>query len=264
MIPVVLTIAGSDCSSGAGLQADLKTFQYFHVYGLTAVTCVVSETPNEVSEIYPIPAEIVSDQIRLLLQSYPVAAIKTGMLFSEEHILAITEILKKYPEIPLIVDPIMIASTGDSLITNDAVEAYKNKLFPIASLITPNIPEAETLLSRKIKNESDMEKAAIDLSIKNQFAVLLKGGHLETQACIDLLFNGEVHRFESQKLAAKASHGTGCTLSSAITANIALGYNFPKACRIAKKFVYQSLTSSFTWNNEETNQIHALNQGTTS
>jgi hydroxymethylpyrimidine/phosphomethylpyrimidine kinase len=149
MTPIALTIAGSDCSAGAGLQADLKTFQHFQVYGLTAVTCVVSETPLIVRHVHPIPVDVVIDQVELLLQTFPIGAIKTGMLYSAAHIERLAELLAKYPNIPLVIDPVMIASTGDPLIEENAIIAYKEKLLPLATLITPNLPEAAVLLDRK-------------------------------------------------------------------------------------------------------------------
>ena len=142
-IPVALTIAGSDCSAGAGIQADLKTFQHFGVHGLTAITCVVSETANIVRAVHPVPVDVVADQISLLLESFPVRAVKTGMLFSAPHVIAVAEILGRHRDVQLVVDPVMIASTGDSLLEPDAVTAYKSLLLPLARVITPNLHEAD-------------------------------------------------------------------------------------------------------------------------
>ncbi|MFT6596570.1 MAG: hydroxymethylpyrimidine/phosphomethylpyrimidine kinase, partial [Akkermansiaceae bacterium] len=162
-IPVALTIAGSDCSAGAGLQADLKTFTSFGVHCLTAVSCVVSETPLTVNQIHPVPPVILQDQIRLLLASYPVAAIKTGMLYSKAHIVAVCELLAD-TGIPLVVDPVMVASTGDPLLVDVALEAISERLLPLATVITPNLPEAGILLGRSVLAFDEQEKAASELS----------------------------------------------------------------------------------------------------
>jgi hydroxymethylpyrimidine/phosphomethylpyrimidine kinase len=223
--PVALTIAGSDCSAGAGLQADLKTFQHFGVFGLTAVTCVVAETPNIVRSIHAVPPAILQDQLRVLLEAFPIAAIKTGMLFSKAHIVAVTEILQAYPGIPLVIDPVMIASTGDPLLEENAVAAYKERLFPLATVITPNLDEAEVLWGDgPVRDEAAIERAARELSARHGCAVLLKGGHLGAPECADLLVDHDLPVwFRSPRIDTAASHGTGCTLSAAIAAHLALG-----------------------------------------
>lgn len=264
MTPVALTIAGSDCSSGAGLQADLKTFQHFHVYGLTAATCIVSETPNVVRAVHAVPPAMVLDQVELLLESYPVAAIKTGMLHSAANIEGIARIAARYPHIPLVIDPVMIASTGDPLIETDAIAAYQNLLLPLAWLITPNIPEAECLLGSSIHAENFAE-CARTLADRYNAAILLKGGHLNAATCLDLLYDhGEEHHFAHERILTQASHGTGCTLSAAITAGLALGHTLADSCAMAKDFINHALTHSLHWTNEQHERIDALNQGTTS
>ncbi len=261
-IPVALSIAGSDCSAGAGIQADLKTFQHFHVHGLTAVTCVVSETANIVRAVHAVPVEIVADQISLLMKSFPVAAVKTGMLFSADHVRAVAEILRNHPEILLVVDPVMIASTGDSLLEVEAVDCYKNLLLPLARVITPNLPEAEALLGEHIPDESSLEPAARKLSQLFGTAVLLKGGHLDGPDCIDLLIeNGTVHRFSAPRIPLPGSHGTGCTLSAAIAAALALGNSLPEAVRLAKHYLGETLRNSYQFTSATGEIVHALNQG---
>ncbi len=264
LIPVALTIAGSDCSAGAGVQADLKTFQYFSVHGLTAVTCIVSETANVVRAVHPVPVEIVSDQISLLLESFPVAAIKTGMLFSAAHVTAVAEILRKFPEIPLVVDPVMIASTGAPLLEPDAMAAYRELLLPLARVITPNLPEAEALLGERIPGAAALESAARRLAENFSTAVLLKGGHLEGAECLDLLVDaGEVYRFSAARIPVAGSHGTGCTLSAAIAAGISLGESLSKAVEMAKAYLGETLRQSYQFHFPGSEVIHALNQGTT-
>lgn len=261
-IPVALTIAGSDCSAGAGIQADLKTFQHFRVHGLTAVTCVVSETANIVRAVHPVPVAVVRDQIALLMDSFPVAAVKTGMLFSAAHIEAVAGILRQWPDVPLVVDPVMVASTGDSLVKKDAVEAYREHLLPSARVITPNLPEAEVLLGRAI--ERDLEAAARELAALFGTAVLLKGGHLQGDDCVDLLFDhGIAHAFTAKRLPVAASHGTGCTLSAAIAANLARGCPLPQAVEISKFYLGETLRHSVGFCQASGAAVHALNQGTT-
>ena len=148
--PVALTIAGSDSSAGAGIQADLKTFSALGVYGLTAVTCVVAETPGRVSKIEPVSAELVRDQIEVLLRSFPVAAIKTGLLFSASIIAEIARVLRAHRSTPLVIDPVMVATSGDALLEDDAIQTYERDLFPLAALLTPNLGEAGRLIGKRI------------------------------------------------------------------------------------------------------------------
>jgi len=257
--PVALTIAGSDCSAGAGLQADLKTFQHFGVFGLTAVTCVVAETPNVVRSVHAVPPAILQDQLRVLLEAFPIAAIKTGMLFSKAHIVAVTEILLEYPGIPLVIDPVMIASTGDPLLEENAVAAYKERLFPLATVITPNLDEAEVLWGSPARDEASIERAARELSARHGCAVLLKGGHLGAPECSDLLVENDLPIwFRSPRIETAASHGTGCTLSAAIAAHLALGKDLHDAVAAAKAYLDRSLAESLVWGD-----VAALNQGTT-
>ena len=261
--PVALSIAGSDCSSGAGIQADLKTFQHFRVHGLTAVTCVVSETANIVRAVHAVPVEIVADQVALMLDSFSVAAAKTGMLFSARHVIAVAELLKSQPTLQLVVDPVMIASTGDPLLEPDAMDAYRERFLPLARVITPNLHEAEALLGRKIPDADAIEEAAFELSRLFQTAVLLKGGHLDGPDCLDLLVDGGVvFRFSASRIPVPGSHGTGCTLSAAITANLAHGLPLPVAIESAKAYLGKTLCHSYTFQVPGQALLHALNQGT--
>lgn len=259
---VTLTIAGSDCSAGAGLQADLKSFQHFHVHGLTAVTCVVSETANVVQAIHAVPPEIVADQVALLLDSFPIAAIKTGMLFSAPHIEAILAVLEKHPGIPLVVDPVMIASTGDSLLEPEAVAAIRDRLLPLATLVTPNLPEAEVLSGETIHSLADLERVATLLHDRFGCAFLVKGGHLNGPDCIDVLADDSgLHHFTDARIPLPGSHGTGCTFSAAIAANLALGLPLLEAIAAAKHYLTATLARSYSFT-KPGHQIHALNQGT--
>ncbi|MGA0845299.1 MAG: bifunctional hydroxymethylpyrimidine kinase/phosphomethylpyrimidine kinase [Luteolibacter sp.] len=262
--PVVLTIAGSDCSAGAGIQSDLKTFQHFGTHGLTAVTCVVSETANIVRTVHPVPVDTVIDQAALMLDSFPVAAIKTGMLFSAAHVQAVAELLVRYRQIPLVVDPVMVASTGDPLLEADAITAYREHLLPMARVITPNIPEAEVLGGSDLLDASALDAAARSLAEQFGCAVLLKGGHLPGPECVDLLIDaGECHRYSAKRIDLPGSHGTGCTFSAAITAALSHGLRLEKAVETAKNYLNASLAESWSFPSPTGGSVHALNQGCT-
>ncbi|NNC90678.1 MAG: bifunctional hydroxymethylpyrimidine kinase/phosphomethylpyrimidine kinase [Akkermansiaceae bacterium] len=256
--PVALTIAGSDCSAGAGLQADLKTFSCFGVHGLTAVTAVVAETANAVHGIYPVEPAALQEQVQLLLAAYPVAAIKTGMLGSKRHVVAVAELLSRV-DIPLVVDPVMVASTGDPLVPDDAVEAYRDRLLPLARVMTPNLPEAEALLG---SDRGDAESMAGELAGRFGSAVFLTGGHADGAGeAIDFLAeDGAVRRFAGPWIEVPGSHGSGCTISAAITAGLARGRDLAGAVAEAKKFIGRALEDSYEWSAGERPAIHALNQ----
>ncbi len=263
--PVALTIAGSDSSAGAGIQADLKTFSAFGVYGLTAVTCVVAETPGQVSRIESVTAETIRQQLRLLLTNFPVAAIKTGLLYSSETVSAVTQVMKDFarksqPRIPLVVDPVMIATSGARLLLPDAVALYENELFPLATLITPNLDEAGSLLGTTIQNRSAMEEAGRDLAKRYGVPVLLKGGHLAGDSAVDLLFqNGTSTEFAAPFVRDVATHGTGCAYSAAITAGLATGLSLQDAIQRAKTFVTTAIRNHFEWTGQSGKVMQALN-----
>ena len=255
----VLTIAGSDSSAGAGIQADLKTFSALGVYGLTAVTCVVAETPGKVSRIEPIRPEIVRKQIEVLLASFPVSAVKTGLLCSGETISAVGQTIGK-KGIRLVVDPVMIATSGDLLLKPGALELYQSRLFPLASLITPNLHEASKLLGQQIRDRESMNAAARALGEKYGVSVLLKGGHLAGDIATDVLFHrGKITKFSSPFIRGIATHGTGCTYSAAITAGLASGLSLENSIKRAKKFVTNSIRRHLRWKTPSGQEIHALN-----
>jgi hydroxymethylpyrimidine/phosphomethylpyrimidine kinase len=247
-IPVALTIAGSDSSAGAGIQADLKTFSALGVYGLTAVTCVVAETPGHVSKIEPVSAELVRDQVEVLLRSFPVAAIKTGLLFSASLIAEIASALRAHRSTPLVIDPVMVATSGDTLLQDDAIQTYERDLFPLAALLTPNLGEAGRLIEKRITDLAAMREAGKILVEKYGVPVLLKGGHLAGNDAIDLLFlRGSVIEFSAPFSRGIATHGTGCTYSAAITAGLARGLSLEEAIRRAKEFVTAAIAQHHTW-----------------
>ena len=258
MIPVALTIAGSDNSAGAGAQADLKTFTALGVYGLTSITCVVAEVPGKVSAIMPVPPEIVAEQVRLSLAAYPIAAAKTGMLYSAVIIEAVAAVLQP-ARLTLVVDPVMIASSGDPLLEPDAVEAYKRLLFPLATLVTPNLLEAAALWGRPVKTLDDMRQAGRELSACYGCAFLLKGGHLANEAA-DLLVTseGQEEIFTAARIPDISTHGTGCTLSAAIAAGLANGKLLPEAVACAKTYITRAIAASHRWQTPE-GETQALN-----
>lgn len=255
---VALTIAGSDCSSGAGLQADLKTFTAHGVYGLTVVTSVVSEIPGKVRRLDAMEPSMVDDQLRLLLESYSVAALKTGLLVSADIIRVVANALRDLPaekRPAIVVDPVMVATSGDSLIRSDAVEAYETELFPLATLLTPNMDEASVLLGSKLVTEADLYPAAESLSQRHGCAVLVKGGHLREGTALDVLHDAQgVETFSSPFFEGVHTHGTGCTYSAAIASHLALGHELRPAIRRSKEFISKAISQSFQWNH-----IQALN-----
>jgi hydroxymethylpyrimidine/phosphomethylpyrimidine kinase len=268
-ISVALTIAGSDSSSGAGIQADLKTFSAFGVYGLTAVTCVVAETPGLVSRIEPVSVEMVREQIDILLRSFPVAAIKTGLLFSGEIISAVAQTLRAHAAktgdaMQLVIDPVMVATSGDLLLRADAIETYECDLFPLAALLTPNLGEAARLLGEPMADLAAMRKAGATLVKKYGVPILLKGGHLTGENAIDLLFTGDkVVEFSAPFSRGIATHGTGCTYSAGIAAGLAKGLGLEEAVRSAKQFVTATIAQHLAWERSGDAPLHALNHSPT-
>jgi hydroxymethylpyrimidine/phosphomethylpyrimidine kinase len=264
-IPVALTIAGSDSSAGAGIQADLKTFGAFGVYGLTAITCVVAETPGRVSKIEAVSAEMVCAQIEVLLESFPVAAIKTGLLFSAQIVSEVARTLRARTAngnaaAPLVIDPVMVATSGDLLLREDAIESYERDLFPLATLVTPNLGEASRLLGEPIQDLAAMREAGRQLAKKYRIPILLKGGHLSGEVATDLLFvEGNIIEFSASFSHRIATHGTGCTYSAAIAAGLANRLPLEKAIGRAKKFVSAAIAQYRSWETSSGSPLHALN-----
>lgn len=250
---VALTIAGSDSSSGAGIQADLKTFGALGVYGLNAITGIVAETPGLVAEMEGVNPKMICAQIELLLRNFPVTAIKTGLLFSSEIVSRVARTLRALrttlkSTLPLVVDPVMVATSGDRLLSDNAVVAYERELFPLAALITPNLDEAARFLEAPIRDLQSMRSAGLELRKKYRIPVLLKGGHLISDVAIDLLFlEKKVVAVSAPFTRGIATHGTGCTYSAAITAGLAAGLSVEAAVRRAKKFVTASIQQHHHW-----------------
>lgn len=245
-----LSIAGSDPSGGAGLQADLKTFSALGCYGMTAVVAVVDENTIGVTDVHPVPVKFVTGQIRSCLDDIGADAIKIGMLHSSELILAVRDTLRDYALDNIVLDPVMVATSGDPLLRDDAITTLRDELIPSVKVITPNIPEAEILLGRKLTPDADLPTAARELSQGGKVSVFLKAGHLETETLTDILYDASadtIHKMESPKIHTVNTHGTGCTLSSAIASYLAKGHALPEACRLAKDYITGAILSGSTY-----------------
>ena len=243
MPPIALTIAGSDPSGGAGIQADLKTFHQFGVYGEAVITLLTVQNTVRVSRVVVMPPALVLEQLAAVLEDIPPAAAKTGALGSAEMVEAVARAAGDFP-FPLVVDPVMVSKHGRSLLPDTAVAAIRERLLPRAFLITPNVPEAEALTGLTIRTLEDMRGAARRLWELGARAVLIKGGHLEGDAT-DLLFDGtRWHEFPAPRVATPHTHGTGCTYSAAITAALARGLALADAVALAKRFIHEAIRTN--------------------
>jgi hydroxymethylpyrimidine/phosphomethylpyrimidine kinase len=242
--PVALTIAGSDPSGGAGIQADLKTFHQFGVYGEAVITLITVQNTRRVERIECLAPDLVADQIRAVIGDIPPAAAKTGALGNCGIIEAVSALAAGFP-FPLVVDPVILSKHGAALLEADAVDALKTRLLPYAFLLTPNLEEAALLTGAGVRNIADMRKAAEKLAALGPQAVLVKGGHLGDGDAIDVLFyQGEFREFTSPRIVTRHTHGTGCTLSAAITAGLASGYDLSEAVERAKRYVTAAILSN--------------------
>ncbi|MEM7131216.1 MAG: bifunctional hydroxymethylpyrimidine kinase/phosphomethylpyrimidine kinase [Chloroflexota bacterium] len=239
-----LTIAGSDSGGGAGIQADLKTFSALGCYGMSVLTALTAQNTVAVTAIHSVPTDFIADQIDAVMADIGVDAVKIGMLHSPEVIEAVVNRLRHHQAQNIVLDPVMVAKSGDKLLQDEAVDALAHLLVPYATLITPNLPEAAVLLGRNIEQETDMEVACYDLAKLGPEAVLLKGGHLKGEQSSDLLYisaTDQLYRFHSPRIETRNSHGTGCTLSSAITAYLARGNTLHDAVSQAKNFITEAI-----------------------
>lgn len=242
-IPVALTIAGSDSGGGAGIQADLKTFTAMGVFGTSAITCITAQNPDAVTGIETVSPKLIAAQIKAVTTGFPVGATKTGMLFSSAVIRAVARILKTVESGPLIVDPVMIATSGARLLKQDAMEALFREILPLATVITPNLHETEILAGCRITSLKSLQKATRIISKRFGTACLAKGGHLSGRDVVDVLCqDNELTLYTAPRVRLKGTtHGTGCTFSAALTAALAMGVDLHEAVAMAKHFVTRAL-----------------------
>lgn len=242
-----LTIAGSDSSGGAGIQADLKTFAAHGCYGASVITSVVAENTSRVVSVFNLPANEIANQIDAVFEDIEIDAVKLGMLPTAEIIEVVAEKLIKYLPQFIVCDPVLEATSGGALSDGNTIKAYIEHIFPLATLITPNIPEAEAFTGMKIESINDMKTAAETLSSLGAAAVLVKGGHLEKGHATDILYDGkDTSSIKVVKVDSQNTHGTGCTLSSAITAKLAQGFALGGAVFSAKDYVTEAISNSYT------------------
>lgn len=257
--PVTLSIAGSDSGGGAGIQADLKTFTALDVFGTTALTCITAQNPDQVTGIQALSPEFIVLQIKTVTDAFPVAAAKTGMLYSADIIraMASAEVQQRLPI--LVVDPVMVATSGDRLLQPDAIDVMSRELLPLARIITPNLHEAEILCGHGISSEQELRQAAREIGEQFDVACVVKGGHLGGDEVVDVLFDeGQEQVFRGPRIEAVETHGCGCTFSAALTAYLARGELLSVAVAKAKDFVTGALEHavatgrhrplSFCWN----------------
>jgi hydroxymethylpyrimidine/phosphomethylpyrimidine kinase len=241
--PRVLSIAGSDSGGGAGIQADLKTFSALGCFGMTAITAITAQNTCGVRAIHGVPPPILKDQIDAVVEDIGVDAVKIGMLHSPEIVRTVAQALVSHRLTNVVFDPVMVATSGAVLIDTQAIDVLVRELFPLVAVITPNLDEASLLVGRALGSAEDMEWAAKVLLNKGARAVLLKGGHLPGETVIDLLMSqdGEARWMQAPRIQSSNTHGTGCTLSSAMAAHLALGASLPEAVVLARTYVRQAL-----------------------
>lgn len=243
----VLTIAGSDCSGGAGIQADLKTFSAFGTFGMSVVTSIVAENTFRVIEIQDTRADMVEKQLIAIFEDIVPDAIKIGMLPSKEIMQTVAKFLKENKEEArnIVIDPVMYAKNGCALMDVENIDTLIETIVPLADVLTPNIPEAEHLAAMKIENEDDVKEACIKIHKMGCKNILIKGGHSSGNEACDILYDGiQFHKFCTQKIDTKNTHGTGCTYSSAIAANLAKGENIVNALEISKEYITNAIKYS--------------------
>lgn len=240
---VALTIAGSDSGSGAGIQADLKTFAAHGVYGLSAITAVTAQNTLGVTSWLALPSDLVTAQIEAVVSDLGCDAVKTGMLANAALVEAVAAAIETLDLPHVVVDPVMIAKSGDRLLEDDAIAAIKAELLPRASVVTPNIPEAEALSGLRVVTLDDAREAARRIVRMGPAAVVVKGGHLDRPDVVDLLYDGtRFHEFVSPRVVTTSTHGTGCTFAAAVAANLALGHPLVEAVPMAKAYVSGAMT----------------------
>jgi len=245
-MPIALTIAGSDSGGGAGIQADLKTFAALGVHGTTAITCITAQNPRGVTGIQPIRADMVRKQIEAVFAELRPNAVKTGMLYSTEIIRVVAEFFEQGKRPELVVDPVMVATSGAVLLKPSAIRALKELLLPLATLVTPNLDEAQLLVGRKLRSLEDLLDAAQTIHEQFNCAALVKGGHLKLgDEAVDVLFDGSSFTvLKAHRVQGVSTHGTGCTYSAAIAAFLARGEKLARSVALAKPFITRAIAQS--------------------
>src|SRR5712691_4644609 len=244
-LPVALTIAGSDSGAGAGIQADLKTFASFGVYGVTVITAITAQNTLGVRAVQDVNADVITAQVDAVAEDFAIAALKTGMLSSAAIIETVAAAIQRHRLGPVVVDPVMIAKSGDRLLAEDAVDALRRRLLPLAEVVTPNIPEAEVLAGGPIRTRDDRLAAARAIMELGAHAVVIKGGHSQDDPIVDLLVDSQgVHEYRAARILTTSTHGTGCTFSAAITAGLAAGLDLPYAVAEARDYLSRALASA--------------------
>lgn len=248
MMPKVLTIAGSDSGGGAGIQADLKTFQELNVYGMTAITAITAQNSLGVQGVYPVETKGLAQQITSVMDDIGAAAVKTGMLFDKERIELVVEMANHYQWPILVVDPVMVSTSGSKLLRDEAMDSLIKQLIPKATIITPNIPEAKEITGMPLTTLAERKTAVKAMHQMGAQSVLLKGGHEEaTDTITDILFDGNTfHYFSVPKIETKHTHGTGCTYAAAITANLAKGMPLLASVEDAKRYIHFAIRHGFS------------------
>lgn len=240
-----LTVAGSDSGGGAGIQADLKTFHQFGVYGMSAITAITAQNTLGVAGVYPLPSEAIASQMTEVLRDIGADAIKTGMLFDAEIIRVVAEQIRSFQLKNLVVDPVMVAKGGAKLLLDQAIAALREHLLPLAYVVTPNLPEAECLTGLAMTSIPEMREGAKRIHDMGARHVMMKGGHLDSDDIVDLLFDGEVfYEFPHCRVNTKHTHGTGCTFSAALTAELAKGTSLLSAVERAKRFIVEAIATA--------------------
>jgi len=245
----ILTIAGSDSGGGAGIQADLKTFSALGCYGMSVITALTAQNTVSVSGIYEVTPDFIAKQLDAVISDIGVDAVKIGMLFNSQVIKVVADKLRYYEIKKIVLDPVMVAKSGDKLLKDDAIDAMREELIPLATIITPNIPEASVLVNMEINKKSDIENAGISILSLGTKAVLIKGGHTNDVYSTDYLSiknaNGKIEQywFEEKRIETKNTHGTGCTLSSAIAAHLAKGFSIKESVELSKKYITEAIRS---------------------
>jgi hydroxymethylpyrimidine/phosphomethylpyrimidine kinase len=250
ILPVALTVAGSDSGGGAGVQADLKTFAALGIHGTSAIACLTAQNPKRVLAVEPCPPKMLRQQIEAVFEELPPRAVKTGMLFTVANLRVVIDFFgaqRARSRIPLVVDPVMISTSGTALLASAAKKVLAGKLLPLATLVTPNLDEAEILSGQKIREPEDLRSAARKIFSRFGCAVLAKGGHLNnSREAIDIFFDGRTELLLSAPFVKGIStHGTGCTYSAAICAGLALGYDLPRAVELGKNFITAAIAGSY-------------------